>query len=67
MKSITKLTHDVAALLKEDVTESNRFKSMDLCERIRDASDRQRNTQMRETMRRWTGKLQTKFEGSPIG
>lgn len=62
MKTITALSHEVAAILKEDINEKNRFRSMDLCVEIIEVADKTHDNFMRETLRSWIGKIQDKFQ-----
>lgn len=56
--SLTRLSHEVAALLKAAPSESNRFRSMDLCSEIMSVADVTSDFCMLETLQSWIGKLQ---------
>ena len=65
MKTITALSHEVGAILKDDVlvNEKNRFRSMDLCGEILEVADETNDSFMRVTLWSWIGKVQNKFQG----
>jgi hypothetical protein len=61
-KSITQLSHEVAAILQAPTTDETRFKSMSLCDDIMNAHDQVRDALLRETLRGWVGRVQAKFQ-----
>ena len=58
----TELVKRVSEMLKAELTEKNRFASMDLCQELMDAHDNTRDIAMRETLRSWVGKIQERFQ-----
>lgn len=59
--NLTELTHEVAAMLKAEQNEENRFKSMDLCQRLIEECDQVGDQLLRETIRSWIGRIQERF------
>lgn len=60
-RSVAELSHAVRDMLAKNVTGSNRFESMDLCEEIMNRSDLEHES-LRPTLRSWIGKIQDKFQ-----
>jgi hypothetical protein len=67
VKTLTQLSKETGTLLAADMTETTRFASMDLCQDILVVLKQTRDQCMRDTLRSWIGKLQTKYQSGPIG
>ena len=63
-RSISELSHATAEMLRAEINDPNRFKSMDLCNEIMDRCDlvSHRDQLMLDTLRSWIGKIQERFQ-----
>lgn len=66
-RSILELSHAVARQLQQPITELERNCSRELCAEILARIDLMSDPLLSLSLRSWIGKLQTRFERSPIG